>query len=90
MLFCRYLGGGILDGGGDTTAGALRSVVLMLVAFPHVQEKLAQEMNAIVGDRLPTLEDADHLPYLRAFINEVCTLNVRGLSHTYSAPDVSF
>jgi hypothetical protein len=44
----------------------------MLVAFPRVQAKLREEVNAVVGERLPTTEDADNMPYLQAFLQEVC------------------
>jgi cytochrome P450 len=62
----RYLGGGLLEGGSDTTSAFLQSVVLMLVAFPEVQRKAQEEVDRVIGsERPPTLEDWANLPYLQ-------------------------
>jgi len=40
--------------------------------FPEVQNKAQEEMDRVVGrERMPSIEDIDNLPYLRAVINEV-------------------
>jgi cytochrome P450 len=61
----------VLDGGSETTAGAMRAIVMMMTVYPEVQNKLSEELERVVGDRIPTLEDAKDLPYLNAFMNEV-------------------
>jgi cytochrome P450 len=66
-----YLAGSLLDGGGHTTGSFLRSIVLMLVAFPEAQEKAFQEVNRTVGMDIPTIDYRNDLPYLNAFISEV-------------------
>jgi cytochrome P450 len=71
VLLSRYFAGAILDGGADTNSSALRSIILMLVAFPDIQEKLVKEVDDIIGDRLPNLDDARNLPYVQAFVREV-------------------
>lgn len=35
-----------------------------MVLYPEVQEKAQQEMDAVKGDRLPSIDDRDSLPYL--------------------------
>ena len=62
----------MLEGGTDTSAAYLQSLVLLLAAFPDVQ-KIAQEaIDAVVGDmRLPILDDIQELPYIAALIKEV-------------------
>ncbi|KAK1230345.1 hypothetical protein PQX77_006555 [Marasmius sp. AFHP31] len=66
------LGGALLQGGSDTFTGFLRSVVLMMIAFPESQKKAQAELDRVVGPhRLPTLEDLPDLPYIRAIIQEV-------------------
>jgi hypothetical protein len=41
------------------------------VAFPEVQEKLRQEVDAVVGEQVPKTGDPDGMPYLQAFLQEV-------------------
>ncbi|KAK1227689.1 hypothetical protein PQX77_009314 [Marasmius sp. AFHP31] len=66
-----YLGGVFLEGGSETTASLLHSLVLFLVASPESQRKAQEEMDRVVGrERLPSLEDSDKLPYIQAFIKE--------------------
>jgi cytochrome P450 len=43
-----------------------------MIAFPEVQRRAQAELDTVVGrDRLPTFDDAPHLPYVRAVIEEV-------------------
>ncbi|KAJ7621360.1 cytochrome P450 [Roridomyces roridus] len=66
-----YLGGILIEGGSDTTSAFLQTLVLALTAYPDAQRKAQEEMDRVVGSqRLPTLEDLDHLPYTRALILE--------------------
>ncbi|KAK7032164.1 hypothetical protein VNI00_013338 [Paramarasmius palmivorus] len=66
-----YLGGVLLEGGSETTASFLRSLVLFLAAFPDVQRKAQEEIDRVVGhERSPVLQDIDNLPYIRALIQE--------------------
>ncbi|KAJ7176867.1 cytochrome P450 [Mycena filopes] len=66
-----YLGGVLIEGGSDTTSYYLQSFVLALTAYPEVQKKAQQEMDRVVGqDRMPSLEDLEEMPYIRAMILE--------------------
>ncbi|KAF8602935.1 hypothetical protein BDV93DRAFT_443202 [Ceratobasidium sp. AG-I] len=57
----RYLGGVVIEGGSDTTASWLQTLVLAMSAYPEVQIKA--ELDAVVGhSRVPTSEDFPHLP----------------------------
>ncbi|ETW76168.1 cytochrome P450 monooxygenase 34, partial [Heterobasidion irregulare TC 32-1] len=68
--FMRF--GGLMEGGADTTSLFLRSFVLMLVAFPEVQRKAREEIDVVIGSyRVPSPEDYDNLPYVRAVVKEV-------------------
>ncbi|KAK7032178.1 hypothetical protein VNI00_013352 [Paramarasmius palmivorus] len=68
----RYLGGVLLEGGSDTTSSFLKYLLIVLIAFPHVQRKAQAEMDRVVGhERIPNLADLEHLPYIRALIKEV-------------------
>jgi len=51
-------------------------VLVALTLFPHIQRKIQEELDTVVGgDRLPTLEDRPQLPYLNAFYKEVFRWN---------------
>ena len=46
-------------------------MLLLFAAFPEVQARLQQEIDNVVGEgRLPEAQDAEHLPYLNAVIQE--------------------
>ncbi|KAJ6569165.1 cytochrome P450 [Mycena capillaripes] len=63
----RYFGGALLETGSETTSSYLQSLVLALVAHPDAQRNAQEEMDRVVGDhRVPTLDDLDHMPYIRA------------------------
>ena len=61
-----------MEGGSDTTATFLQSLILCLVAFPEVARKVQNEIDKVVGvSRLPELDDIHQLPYVQALIKEV-------------------
>ncbi len=58
--------------GSETTSTTLNWAVLFMATHPRVQEKVQQELDAVVGrSRLPKSSDRPHLPYTDAAINEV-------------------
>jgi hypothetical protein len=68
----RHLGGTLVEAGSDTTSSFTQTLVLALTAFPEVQTKAQAELDRVVGDdRMPTYEDYEKMPYLRAVVNEV-------------------
>ncbi|KAJ7145079.1 cytochrome P450 [Mycena crocata] len=58
--------------GVETSAGSLASFMLACAAFgPSFIPKAQKELDAVVGpDRMPTFDDFDSLPYIRAIVNE--------------------
>ncbi|OCT68777.1 cytochrome P450 1B1-like [Xenopus laevis] len=61
----------ILGAGQDTTATALTWILLLLIKYPDIQQKLRDEIDLVVGpNRLPSADDKVHLPYVQAFIYE--------------------
>lgn len=68
--FGAFLAGGALEAGTDTTANELCGFVQAMVLFPEVQKKAQAELDQVVGDRLPTIEDRPNLPYIRSCIKE--------------------
>lgn len=74
----RNLGGTLLEGS-DTSSATMQYIIMLLVAFPHVQAKLHSEIDEVVGShRAPRWDDITNLPYMAAFIEEVS----RSPSHT--------
>jgi len=45
---------------------------MALVSYPEVQKKAFAEIDAVIGSgRIPSLDDMDELPYVKALIREV-------------------
>uniref|UniRef100_A0A3P9K3K5 Cytochrome P450, family 1, subfamily C, polypeptide 2 n=1 Tax=Oryzias latipes TaxID=8090 RepID=A0A3P9K3K5_ORYLA len=61
----------LIGAGMDTVSTALNWIVLLLAKHPDIQRKLHELIDRVVGrDRLPSVEDRPHMPYLDAFIYE--------------------
>lgn len=58
-----------------------------MTLYPDVQKKAQREIDAVIGTgRLPTMDDRDRLPYVRALVSEVFRWNPigpLGKSHVY-------
>ncbi len=60
----------VLLAGHETTANALSFILWQLACHPEVQEQLAAEVRAALGDRCPTADDYAHLPYTEQVVAE--------------------
>ncbi|GMY23341.1 cytochrome P450 77A3-like [Fagus crenata] len=60
-----------LNGGTDTTGTAIEWGIAQLIANPHIQEKLYQEIKVSVGDRKVDEKDMENMPYLQAVVKEL-------------------
>ncbi|RPD65776.1 cytochrome P450 [Lentinus tigrinus ALCF2SS1-7] len=56
--------------GHDTTAGAISSVVYFLARHPEIQDKVREEILAVLGDDDPRVEHFLRTPYLNAVLRE--------------------
>ncbi|TRM58193.1 cytochrome P450 [Schizophyllum amplum] len=66
-----YLAGSMFGAGSDTTASAISVCVMAAATHPEAQEKVAQELEAVIGrGRVPTYADKDVLPQTMAFVLE--------------------
>ena len=54
------------------TATALAVFMLAMTLYPDVMRKAQAEIDAVVGrGRMPTFDDKNNLPYIRAMVKEV-------------------
>jgi cytochrome P450 len=57
-------------GGADTTVGSLMAFFLAMMLFPDAQKKAQEELDKVVGGRLPVSIDRERLPYIWAMVLE--------------------
>ncbi|OAQ67966.1 cytochrome p450 oxidoreductase [Pochonia chlamydosporia 170] len=57
-------------GGADTTVAVLTGFVLAMILFPKVQQQAQEELDRVLGDKLPDAEDQNNLPYVSAVVKE--------------------
>jgi len=56
--------------GHETTANALTWTWLLLARNPEAERTLHEEVDRVLGDRLPTMDDLPQLPFTRAVVAE--------------------
>ncbi|KAF5343051.1 hypothetical protein D9758_011135 [Tetrapyrgos nigripes] len=67
-----WLAGSMFGAGSDATAGSMRWFMLAATLFPDKIKRAQDEIDLVVGrSRLPTFDDRESMPYLRAFCREV-------------------
>eukprot|EP00884_Botryococcus_braunii_P017893 jgi/Botrbrau1/4788/Bobra.0325s0010.1 len=60
----------MLIAGHETTAAVLTWALFSLMACPAAADKARQEVDTVLGDRVPDLADFEKLPYIRAVLAE--------------------
>uniref|UniRef100_H2Z299 Uncharacterized protein n=1 Tax=Ciona savignyi TaxID=51511 RepID=H2Z299_CIOSA len=69
LLHCL---GDLFNAGTETSTNVILWMLLALMHYPDIQEKLYQEIHDVIGEHvLPSVDHKDNLPLLRAFIQEV-------------------
>ncbi|KAJ3898383.1 cytochrome P450 [Lentinula edodes] len=69
----------IYSAGAETTAGQLAWFMQAMILYSEAQRLAQEEIDRVVGPyRLPTFDDYEHLPYIRATVKEI--LRWRGVS----------
>ncbi|KAF7366196.1 putative cytochrome P450 [Mycena venus] len=85
-----YFGATMLEAGSDTTSIWFQTFFLILAANSDAQKKAQSEIDRVVGeDRMPTLDDLEHMPYVRALILEMHRFrpnNPLSIPHCTQAP----
>jgi cytochrome P450 len=62
-----------------------------MTLHPDVQRKAQSEIDAVVGDRLPTISDLPQLPYTEAIVKELFRCNLvlpLGVPHVLREDDI--
>ncbi|UPX18677.1 uncharacterized protein EKO05_0008969 [Ascochyta rabiei] len=85
-----YTSGSLLEAGSDTTAAILIGFIQALLLFPEVVNIAQEELDRVCGDRFPTLEDAQDLPYIRGCVKESMRwmpTDILGVPHAVTRDD---
>ncbi|KAI6003412.1 cytochrome P450 [Pisolithus marmoratus] len=84
--------GSLYLAGAETSAAALKTIVLIMILYPDVQDKVHAELDTVVGrGTLPTFADRPRLPYLQAVLYEAMRWNPPsplGLPHVTTTSDI--
>jgi cytochrome P450 len=63
--------GELIEGGADTTAAQLLTLILAFGLYPEVQKRARKEIDAVCGtERAPLWSDFDQLPYINCIVKE--------------------
>ncbi|EJD42186.1 cytochrome P450 [Auricularia subglabra TFB-10046 SS5] len=65
-----HVAGTLYGGGVDTSFSTVMTFLLAASLNLEVQTKAQEEIRRILGDRLPTIADRPHLPYVHAVVKE--------------------
>ncbi|KAF5353955.1 hypothetical protein D9756_007034 [Leucocoprinus leucothites] len=57
-------------GGADTTVSTVQSYFMAMALHPEVQKKAQEELDRVLGGRLPEFNDRPNLPYINAMVKE--------------------
>ncbi|EFQ35355.1 cytochrome P450 [Colletotrichum graminicola M1.001] len=86
-----YISGSALEAGSDTTASTLHSFVQAMLLYPSVQKQAWEELDRVCGtERLPSMDDWDSMPYIRACVKETLRwlpTGILGLPHAVLKDD---
>ncbi|KAK7168283.1 hypothetical protein R3I94_002362 [Phoxinus phoxinus] len=65
-----YTIGNLFIAGTDTTSTTVRWSLLLMAKYPHIQDRVQEEIDQMIGGRQPVTEDRKNLPYTDAVIHE--------------------
>ncbi|KAH7327034.1 cytochrome P450 [Rhexocercosporidium sp. MPI-PUGE-AT-0058] len=90
-LQAAYQCGGLVEAGSETTSAFLNTFLLFAAQNPEVVRKAQEELDRVVGgERYPSWDDEENLPYIRACIKELLRMrppNKVGMHHATTEDD---
>ncbi|KAJ7638494.1 cytochrome P450 [Roridomyces roridus] len=88
----KWSSASLYSAGSDTTVSVISAFFLAMTLYPEVQVRAQRELDSVLGgDRLPTFEDREDLPYIDAIVKEVLrwhSLIPTGIAHRVMQDDV--
>jgi cytochrome P450 len=90
-LQAAYQCGGLVEAGSETTSAYLNTFLLFATLDERIVLKAQEELDRVVGgERYPSWEDEEKLPYIRAIIKELLRMrppNKIGMHHATTEDD---
>lgn len=68
--FAATIASDLFEAGSETTSSELYGFAQAMLLYPETQRKAQAEIDALCGDRCPSLDDLSNLPYTRACVKE--------------------
>ena len=86
-----YAAGTLVEAGSESTSTVINAWILACQLFPNVVADAQEELDRVVGpDRMPSYEDEDNLPYIRAMVKETLRfwpITKPGMNHASTEDD---
>ncbi|KAE8146925.1 cytochrome P450 [Aspergillus avenaceus] len=87
----KWSAASLYAGGADTTVSTMSCFFLAMALYPEVQRKAQEEIDRVVGERLPEFSDRESLPYIEAMVKELLRWHpvvTAGVSHVSTHDDM--
>jgi len=62
----------MIEAGSETTSQILNNTIVGMLSNPEVMEKCHEELDRVIGgDRTPTIDDVQKLPWVRSLVKVI-------------------
>jgi len=70
--FGTHISGSMIEAGSETTSQILNNTIVGMLSNPEVMEKCHEELDRVIGgDRTPTIDDVQKLPWVRSLVKVI-------------------
>lgn len=89
-LTAAYSCGTLVEAGSESTSTVINNWLLALLLYPKAMRDAQEEIDRVCGEKMPSFDDIDNMPYLQAMVKE--TLRWRpitkfGVNHSTTEDD---